>query len=266
MSSPGKGTTTVSYDPVTGLLASVTAPTGVVVTALERDPVTDALKQLRTDRGALVYDQWFRYDGQERLARAWDSIGSGNEFNPDVTLFYRYATATTPASITATTLVSAPSSVRTATDLLTAKGEAIGSGSSRSSTENGTFVQTHAADAAGNLTAYWNEAGTAWGYVYDALGRLREVQLPDGKAHRVSFDGHGRVSRVEREGIAVIDYGYEPVSAPARRGWRRARRPPGCSPGSRSHHRRGTRAASFESAARSRRASVRSAAGPPRGS
>ena len=82
----------------------------------------------------------------------------------------------------------------------------------RATTENGTFVQTQVSDAAGNLTAYWNEAGTAWGYVYDALGRLREVQLPDGKAHRVSFDGHGRVSRVERQGIATIDYGYEPVT------------------------------------------------------
>ena len=79
VSSPGKGTTTVAYDPATGLLTSVTAPTGVVVTALDRDPVTDALQQLRTDRRALVHDQWFRYDGQERLARAWDSIGAGNE-------------------------------------------------------------------------------------------------------------------------------------------------------------------------------------------
>lgn len=82
----------------------------------------------------------------------------------------------------------------------------------RATTENGAFVQTQVSDAAGNLTAFWNEAGTAWGYVYDALGRLREVQLPDGKAHRVSFDGHGRVSRVERQGIATIDYGYEPVT------------------------------------------------------
>lgn len=298
VSSPGKGTTKIAYDPVTGLAASVTAPTGVVTSAIERDWVTDALKHLRTDRGALVHEQWFRYDGQERLARAWDSLGSANEFNPDSTLSYRYATATTPASVTTTTLVSAPSSVRTTMDLLTAKGEAIGTAAQipegwamgrityrdpsaghatsytqrtfapsldpgllslpmlfegadwvadaragefgvgmtttrlhadvqlevadvlgidpgrlvRSTTENGTFTQTHTSDAAGKVAGYWNEVGTAWGYVHDALGRLREVQLPDGTSHRLSFDAHGRVSQVARDGIATIDYSYEPVT------------------------------------------------------
>jgi RHS repeat-associated protein len=44
------------------------------------------------------------------------------------------------------------------------------------------------------------------------LGRLREVQLPDGKAHRVEYDAHGRVSRVHRDDIATIEYAYDGTS------------------------------------------------------
>src|SRR5512142_2197833 len=78
----------------------------------------------------------------------------------------------------------------------------------KSSVENGTFARTTASVAGANVLAYWNEAGTAWRYRYDVLGRLREVQLPDGMGHRVSYDGHGRVSQIQRDGVATIDYLY----------------------------------------------------------
>ncbi len=78
--------------------------------------------------------------------------------------------------------------------------------------ENGTFDQTIAMDASNRVLTSWDEAGTAWGYVYDAMGRAREVQLPDGKKHRTRYDGHGRVSRVEREGIATVEYAYDAVT------------------------------------------------------
>ena len=47
---------------------------------------------------------------------------------------------------------------------------------------------------------------------YDALGRVRGVTLPDGKKHRSIYDGHGRVSRVEREGVANVEYGFDGVT------------------------------------------------------
>jgi RHS repeat-associated protein len=296
VSAPGRGTSAIAYVPATGLLSTVTGPTGVVVSGVEFDPVTDGLRQLRTDRGSLVYDQWLRYDGQERLAFGWDSIGSGTEYNPDFTYSYRYATSTMPASITGTTLVDTASmSVRTTMDLLAADGSAVGTAAQipegwalgrlsyrapaagalsthtaatlpagvdpgllglpvlfqgaewvtdghagplgggdaiirlhadvqeqvattlgidqgqlvKISTENGAYTQTRALDGSGYQTGFWNEVGTAWGFVYDALGRLREVRLPDGNRHRVDYDDHGQVARINREGVATIEYAYD---------------------------------------------------------
>jgi RHS repeat-associated protein len=78
--------------------------------------------------------------------------------------------------------------------------------------ENGVFDRTVAMDPGSRSLAFWDEAGTSWGHVRDALGRLREVQLPDGKRHRASYDAHARVSRVEREGIATVEYAFSSVT------------------------------------------------------
>ncbi|WP_434384220.1 RHS repeat-associated core domain-containing protein [Melittangium boletus] len=77
------------------------------------------------------------------------------------------------------------------------------------STENGTHTTRHFFDAQKKTVGYEDEAGTLYTYQYDALGRLRAVLLPGGTAHRVDFDGHGRVSRVKREGLAQVLYHYQ---------------------------------------------------------
>jgi RHS repeat-associated protein len=74
--------------------------------------------------------------------------------------------------------------------------------------ENSAFTTTRMLDAGKRPVAYTDEAGTTWGYHYDAANRLRAVDLPDGTSHRLYFDGHGRVSRIERDGVATISYAY----------------------------------------------------------
>jgi RHS repeat-associated protein len=86
----------------------------------------------------------------------------------------------------------------------------------RTTRENGLFPATVETDPGGNVLARTDEAGTRWEFVRDALGRLREVRLPGGKGHRAAFDGHGRVRRVERDGIATVEYVYDATSGQLR--------------------------------------------------
>jgi YD repeat-containing protein len=88
---PGRGRTTFSYDADTGPLVGVVGADGVAGSAVI-DPVSDALRELGIDRGdGATHTASFRYDGQERLAKAWDDVGVGGEQSPE--LEYRYAFA-----------------------------------------------------------------------------------------------------------------------------------------------------------------------------
>jgi RHS repeat-associated protein len=78
------------------------------------------------------------------------------------------------------------------------------------STENGTYVTTRWVDEHRRLLRHRDEAGTEHAYLYDALGRLRKVTLPDATTHRVSYDAFGRVSRVDRDNVASVVFGYDP--------------------------------------------------------
>ena len=79
-------------------------------------------------------------------------------------------------------------------------------------TENGARTSEIDADAGGHTWRFVDPAGTAYGYRWDALGRLRDVALPDGTHHSVAYDGHGRIARIVRDGIATIDRAYDPAS------------------------------------------------------
>ncbi|SEK79639.1 RHS repeat-associated core domain-containing protein [Stigmatella aurantiaca] len=79
----------------------------------------------------------------------------------------------------------------------------------REARENGTYTTRHFLDAGQRLIAFEDQAQTHHAYRYDALGRLRAVVLPGGTLHQVSYDGHGRVSRVEREGLSRMENTYE---------------------------------------------------------
>ncbi|MFE8604556.1 RHS repeat-associated core domain-containing protein [Archangium violaceum] len=295
---PGRGVMTFDYDLGRRMLRQVTSPEGVVTRVTERDPVTDAIRTLEMDRGALLYQQFFRYDAQERLAKQWDNLG-GSEANPKETYSYRYATATRPGSVFVSQLVDAQfgaardfidystaaggavttarhipegwvfdgvqerlasraesrtwlrSGVSAAVDVLsmdytallagawrissgtTGFGETVSSSTTfhdtverqvatslgleagqltRTAVENGTWRTWQALDASMRLVAFEDQERTRTGYSYDVLGRLRQVDLPDGKTHRVVYDGHGRVSLLQRQGVASVEYVYAPTT------------------------------------------------------
>jgi RHS repeat-associated protein len=297
---PGRGTSTFQYEFGTRLLRQVFAPTGVATQVTSRAPATDLTLTLQTTRGLASWQQFFTYDGQERLATRRDDLGGATALNPNETYTYGYATATTPASIHLSTLIDAASaSVRDSIELATGAGEPVGTvttvpegwafgrlvsrsrarseaqgllrpgagptvdpttmdwatlfagaaavdftGSSlvgqvveerttfhagverrvataqsiaggllvRTATENGTNSTTSRVDASRRVLTFDDEANVRYAYTYDALGRLRQVLLPDGRKHTASYDGHGRPSRIVREGIAIIDVAYETVS------------------------------------------------------
>jgi RHS repeat-associated protein len=294
---PGQGTSTFSYAASTLLLKRAERADGLVTEVTDVDPRTDATRAIRTTRGTLSMQQFFRFDGQERLRSQWDDQGGATELNPNQRYSYRYATATHPGSIFRSQLIDATAGIASDTvEFSTAAGEAlttahripegwtfgplvkhvrnqsesssyfrplVGPGvdptgldhaalmqgawqvgrttgsafghevealeqfhanvSRHTSTslglqgdrlvetelENGTLPTRQELDAARRVLAYTDAAGNRYAYVHDALGRLRAVQLPDGKTHHVQYDGHGRVSRVERQGVATIDYAYD---------------------------------------------------------
>jgi RHS repeat-associated protein len=304
--SPSTGTTTYAYDPLTGMLNEVDGPDGVVTKVFARDPLTDAVLTLQTDRGGSPFKQFYRYDALERLAKRWNDLGTASELNPDETLAYRYASSTLPATIYSSQLVDTGAGAsKTSVDCLTGAGASLatasaipegwsfgpvtqrlvttrdtntylrasvppavdplgldyaallsgatriqqrrstihdhdassatqlhsdvqrqlvttltvsGGGLLESTTENGTLSKLRTRDAGKRVIAYRDEAGTIYGFIYDALGRLRRVDLPDGTKHSQAFDGHGRVASVTREGIATVQTEYDPVNGlPARK-------------------------------------------------
>ena len=297
---PGRGTSTFQYEPGTRLPRQVVAPTGVATQVTSRALATDALLTLQTTRGLASWQQFFTYDGQERLATRRDDLGGATALNPNERYSYQYATATTPASVYLSTLIDATSaSARDQVELATSTGEAIGTvtripegwafgrlvsrsrarseaqgalrdgaastlsptamdysalftgtsaidfaGTSalartvderttfhagverqvttaqsiaggvlvRTATENGTNSTTSRADASRRVLTFDDEANVRYTYTYDALGRVRQVVLPDGRRHTASYDAYGRPSRIVREGISTIDITYDAVS------------------------------------------------------
>ncbi|WP_075006671.1 RHS repeat-associated core domain-containing protein [Stigmatella aurantiaca] len=298
LSVPGRGTTHFDFEPGGFLLRKVTAPVGSAVEVTERAPLTDSILTLSNHTGGQSHTQFFRYDGQERLSRQWDSLGNTSETHPALTLAYEYATALEPAAIHVTTRVqSLTGSTRRVVEWFTAAGESVAIGQripegwsldgvisrdrellenrtyqrptlpastavegltydalltgawqvgttrfsgfgperqvlsrfhadverqrtsvlamvagglQRETVENGTQRTRHGLDTAQRIVSYEDPSQVRYTYTYDALGRLRGVVLPDGKRHQVSFDAHGRVARVEREGIATLAYAYAP--------------------------------------------------------
>ncbi|TSC23068.1 polymorphic toxin-type HINT domain-containing protein [Corallococcus sp. Z5C101001] len=125
ISVPGKGVATFHQEPGRRLLYQTNAPDGVVTRVVDRDPLTDAVLTLEVDRGGTPYRRFFRYDGQERLSREWDSLG-GSQLNPKQTYGYHDATATAPASFQLSTLVDASQgAVRESVEYVTASGDAF---------------------------------------------------------------------------------------------------------------------------------------------
>jgi RHS repeat-associated protein len=86
-------------------------------------------------------------------------------------------------------------------------------------TQNGTNSFTSAFDATHHLAWHQDASGAVTHFYYDALDRLREVDLADGTRHTVHFDGHGRVDTVARGGIATVVTAYDVNGRIASKTW-----------------------------------------------
>jgi RHS repeat-associated protein len=108
VSAPGQGGQTFSFDANSGQLQSTTGADGVIASAQNRSPTTDALLELVGDRGpGGVLVSSFRYDGMERLATRWANFGGSSSAQPLETIAYQFPTTDFPALIHMSTLVDA---------------------------------------------------------------------------------------------------------------------------------------------------------------
>lgn len=297
VSSPGRGTATFLYDPLTTLLDEIDGPDGVVTKVTDREPLIDRPRTIEVNRGGTPFQQYYRFDGLERLARRWNNLGSASELDPNELLTYRYAAGNMPATIHSSLLVDANAgATRNAVDYLTAGGEPIGTAAAipegwafgsiteriratrsqnaylrrsistaadplaldyaalltsttgvgqlrstaegaeasrttvlhagverqlvttwtvsggqvlESTVENDAFSVQRRLDGWKRVVEYQDEAGVTYGFTYDALGRVRRVDLPNGRRHTQSFDEHGRVALVSRDDIASVQSEYD---------------------------------------------------------
>lgn len=126
ITTPGAGTSSFTYEPVSGHLTSVTAPDGVVTEVLARDPITDDLLQSRVTRGNASWDNFAAYDGRERLRAIWDSASGSSAAQPLKTFEYVYATIDAPGRILERHLVDASAGTASeVADLMAADGAVI---------------------------------------------------------------------------------------------------------------------------------------------
>jgi len=113
LSVPGRGVQSFSFDPSTGQLAGATTADGVVAAVQNRDPLSDALKELLGDRGpGGVLVSSFRYDGMERLARRWTDFGGSSADQPLESIAYQFPTGDLPAFIHVDALIDAAARTR----------------------------------------------------------------------------------------------------------------------------------------------------------
>jgi RHS repeat-associated protein len=111
--SPGGGTRYFSFDPDTGGLREATAADGVRTRVARRDPVTEAIEELVSDRGTGgVLTSSYRFDGLERLRAMWANYGGSSEASPFETIAYQYPTFTHPGMHRVSTLTDARTGAR----------------------------------------------------------------------------------------------------------------------------------------------------------
>ena len=77
-------------------------------------------------------------------------------------------------------------------------------------TENGVYSINAGMDSQGKVLWSENQDGNVSSYVYDALGRIVGITLPDGSTHKLQYDNFGRPETVTRDGAAQIRYAYYP--------------------------------------------------------
>jgi RHS repeat-associated protein len=189
---PGRGTTTMTYDSL-GRPQTLTAVDGTVLRVASIDPLTDALRELRENRGNGGEVQGFAYDGAERLASTWRSSNGSTTAQPAERFTYRYATQERPGLLGRELLVdSALGVTRNETELAAADGESVAMARLAGAWIVGD-VERRAGDTLSRFT-YRRQAITGgldavtWSQLYDQGAQLRESVLLTGFGHESASD------------------------------------------------------------------------------
>ena len=79
-------------------------------------------------------------------------------------------------------------------------------------TTNGQFTEISLFDGERNKVASVDAESNTYRFKYDAMDRLREVTLPSGEKHTVSYNSYGEIEEIRRDGIGRINHSYYPDS------------------------------------------------------
>jgi RHS repeat-associated protein len=194
--SPGHGSTRLVYDAL-GRLTQVIAADGSVTRASGIDPITDALTEMRDERGGVSATHGLAYDGLERLARLWTDLTGSSAALPAETIAYRYASAGQPGALDVSTLVDASTGVRRReVTYQAADGETLGTATWADGWQLGPLVRDDRAEVVRAQLDHPPIAGAegALALTLDQLYASAGVELA-----RQEKGGSGRLLRVETQ-------------------------------------------------------------------
>ncbi|MBL6989633.1 MAG: hypothetical protein ISR65_07640 [Bacteriovoracaceae bacterium] len=80
--------------------------------------------------------------------------------------------------------------------------------------DNPSWTEIKKSDAFGRLVKYIDQDDNPYLYSYDGLGRIADINLPDGSTQSIDYDDRfGKISKVTRSGIGSLEYKYDPTSS-----------------------------------------------------
>ncbi len=127
ITTPGRGTQQYDYDSA-GRLASTVDPVGVAQQITAYDPVTEAIRTLRSGTATHAATFSYRYDGRERLTSLWDDQSGTSEADPSSTFSYRDPTSLRPGRVDAMVRADLGQARTRTVQLVAADGETLTTG------------------------------------------------------------------------------------------------------------------------------------------
>jgi len=125
---PGRGSHVPSFDPQ-GRLSAITDPLGITTVVNAFDPISDAMRELRTMRPLAASTISYAYDGKERLRASWDDFSGTSSSRPGTSYAYQDATNITPGRIDIQILADATTGTsRNDVELVAADGKTLVAG------------------------------------------------------------------------------------------------------------------------------------------
>lgn len=204
-------TTSMTYDPTSGLLASIRDPDGAV---------TSYTYAARTIAGATMYDltrityadgltERYEYDASGRLTALVDRAGKRWSFTHGAR--GELLSETTPTGGTTTYTYDATGMLATTLDAVgnvtTYTYDRHRRLTSRRNADGSTVDYSY--DASDNVVSMRDERSKTWAYAYDAIDRVTSITSPLGAVVRFAYDQSDRVVRHEDAGGGVWRTEYD---------------------------------------------------------